>query len=97
MAEPYGREGLPLEEARREILAALAPLGRVETLPLAACLGRVSAEPLLAPGPGRRWALLLSSSDSRYGGTGACFPDGTSKILLPGRTTLALRAEPAGT
>jgi len=54
-------------------------------------------EPLLAPGPGRRWALLLSSSDSRCGGTGACFTDGTSKILIPGRTTLALRAEPAGT
>jgi maltooligosyltrehalose trehalohydrolase len=54
-------------------------------------------EPLLPPGPGRRWALLLSSSDSRYGGTGACFPDGTSQIQLPGRTTLALRAEPLGT
>jgi len=52
-------------------------------------------EPLLAPGPGRIWTLLLSSSDSRYGGTGACFPDGTSTITLPGKTTLALRAAPA--
>ncbi|MEY3463620.1 MAG: hypothetical protein RLZZ468_1398, partial [Cyanobacteriota bacterium] len=32
-AEPYGREGLPLEEARDRILAALQPLGRREELP----------------------------------------------------------------
>jgi molybdopterin molybdotransferase len=44
MAEPFPREGLPLEEARRRLLAALTPLGGSERLPLAACLGRVSAE-----------------------------------------------------
>jgi len=44
MAEPFPREGLPLEEARRRVLAALTPLPEVERLPLAACLGRVSAE-----------------------------------------------------
>ncbi|MEN9797695.1 MAG: hypothetical protein RL653_1391 [Pseudomonadota bacterium] len=47
-------------------------------------------EPLLAPSPGRSWSLLLSSSDSRFGGPGACFPDGTTPIRLPGRTTLLL-------
>ncbi len=44
MAEPFPREGLPLEEARQRVLAALAPLAATERLPLAACLGRVSAE-----------------------------------------------------
>jgi maltooligosyltrehalose trehalohydrolase len=47
-------------------------------------------EPLLAPCPGRSWTLLLSSSDSRFGGPGACFPNGISPIRLPGRTTLLL-------
>jgi molybdopterin molybdotransferase len=44
MAEPFPREGLPLEEARRRVLAAITPLAGSERLPLAACLGRVSAE-----------------------------------------------------
>jgi len=44
MAEPFPREGLPLEEARRRVLAALTPLAGSERLPLAACLGRVTAE-----------------------------------------------------
>jgi len=44
MAEPFPREGLPLEEARRRVLAALTPLAGSEVLPLATCLGRVSAE-----------------------------------------------------
>ncbi|MEY4840222.1 MAG: hypothetical protein RLZZ374_1130 [Cyanobacteriota bacterium] len=48
MAEPFGPEGLPLEQARDRILAALQPLGGSETLPLAACLGRVSAAAVLA-------------------------------------------------
>jgi molybdopterin molybdotransferase len=43
MAEPFPPEGLPLEEARRRVLAALTPLDGSERLPLAACLGRVSA------------------------------------------------------
>lgn len=43
MAEPFPREGLPLEEARRRVLAALTPLAGSEVLPLATCLGRVSA------------------------------------------------------
>ncbi len=48
MAEPFSREGLPLEEARRRLLATLTPLAGRELLPLAACLGRVSAEACMA-------------------------------------------------
>ena len=48
MAEPFPREGLPLPEARARVLAALTPLQGMERLPLAACLGRVSAEPCFA-------------------------------------------------
>ena len=44
MVEPFPREGLPLPEARARVLAAITPLPGVERLPLAACLGRVSAE-----------------------------------------------------
>ena len=60
MSEPYGREGLPLEQARRLILEALQPLHRRETLPLAACLGRVSAEPVRASQavPGFRASIM---------------------------------------
>jgi molybdopterin molybdotransferase len=59
-AEPYGREGLPLEEARARILAALQPLGRQEELTLAACLGRVAAEPVPAAAavPGFRASIM---------------------------------------
>ncbi len=60
MAEPFPREGLPLEEARRRVLAAITPLtGRV-TLPLARCLGRVSAEPVRAAEavPGFRASIM---------------------------------------
>lgn len=45
MAEPFPREGLPLPEARARVLAAITALQGMERLPLAACLGRVSAEP----------------------------------------------------
>ena len=48
MTEPYGREGLPLEQARTWILERLQPLGRQERLPLAACLGRATAESVVA-------------------------------------------------
>jgi molybdopterin molybdotransferase len=43
MSEPYGREGLPLEQARVQILEALQPPGLSETLPLASALGRITA------------------------------------------------------
>ena len=60
MAEPFGREGLPLDEARQRVLAALQPLGRDETLPLAACLGRTTAEAVVAPAavPGFRASIM---------------------------------------
>jgi molybdopterin molybdotransferase len=48
MPEPFPAEGLSLERARRQVLAALQPLEGVDTLPLAAALGRVSAEPVIA-------------------------------------------------
>ncbi len=58
--EPYPREGLPLEEARRQVLAALTPLAGSETLPLAQALGRVSAAPVLAAAavPGFRASIM---------------------------------------
>lgn len=60
MAEPFPREGLPLEEARRRVLAAITPLQGAERLPLGMCLGRVSAEPVLAPEavPGFRASIM---------------------------------------
>jgi molybdopterin molybdotransferase len=60
MAEPFPREGLPLEEARRLVLAAITPLQGVERLPLGQCLGRVSAEPVRAPEavPGFRASIM---------------------------------------
>lgn len=60
MAEPFPREGLPLEEARSRVLAAIAPLKGRETLPLAQCLGRVSAEPVRAAEavPGFRASIM---------------------------------------
>ncbi len=66
-SEPFPAEGLPLEQARRRILEAIAArdpqaggADAVERLPLAAALGRVSAEPVLAPAavPGFRAAIL---------------------------------------
>ena len=60
MAEPYGREGLPLEQARSQILEALQPLGGSEILPLALALGRTTAAPVLAPAavPGFRASIM---------------------------------------
>jgi molybdopterin molybdotransferase len=59
-AEPFPAEGLPLEEARARVLAALRPDPLIETLPLAACLGRVMAQSVLASEavPGFRAAIL---------------------------------------
>jgi len=59
-SEPFPAEGLPLEQARRRILEAIAAPGAAERLPLAAALGRVSAEPVRASAavPGFRAAIL---------------------------------------
>ncbi len=60
MADPFGREGLPLEQARALILAGLQPLGARETLALGACLGRVCAAAVVAPEavPGFRASMM---------------------------------------
>ncbi|MFM1899643.1 MAG: hypothetical protein RLZZ216_219, partial [Cyanobacteriota bacterium] len=59
-AEPYGREGLPLEQAREQILEALQPLGRTEVLPLMQALGRTTASAVQAPNavPGFRASIM---------------------------------------
>lgn len=59
-AEPYGREGLPLEQAREQILEGLQPLGRNEVLPLMQALGRTTASPVQAPNavPGFRASIM---------------------------------------
>lgn len=58
--EPFGPEGLPLAEARARVLAAITPLAGAERLPLAACLGRVSAEACTAAEavPGFRASIM---------------------------------------
>ncbi|MCS5699627.1 molybdopterin molybdotransferase MoeA [Cyanobium sp. FGCU-52] len=59
-AEPWGPEGLPLEQARALILAGLQPLGLREDHPLADCLGRTCAVAVRAPAavPGFRASIL---------------------------------------
>jgi molybdopterin molybdotransferase len=60
MAEPYGREGLPLEQARAEILGAITPLGSTDMLPLPQALGRTLAAAVQAPAavPGFRASIM---------------------------------------
>jgi len=60
MGEPYGREGLPLEQARAQILEALLPLGLTETMPLSQALGRTTAAALSASAavPGFRASIM---------------------------------------
>ena len=60
MTEPYGREGLPLEQARAQILEALQPLGFSESVPLAQALGRTTARAVLASAavPGFRASIM---------------------------------------
>ncbi len=61
-AEPYGREGLPLDQARQRLLNALpSSLQRgAETLPLADCLGRVNCSIVKATAavPGFRASVM---------------------------------------
>ena len=52
-------------------------------------------EPLLAPPEGKRWQLLWSSENPRYGGTGALVPEDEQGCWrLPGRAAVVLRPEP---
>ena len=59
-AEPYGIEGLPLLEARTKVLAALTPTQKTETVALNQALGRINAEPVVAPEaiPGFRASVM---------------------------------------
>ena len=53
-------------------------------------------EPLLAPPEGRQWALLWSSEDTRYGGSGIYDSDTDENWRLPGHAAVVMRpAEPA--
>jgi len=60
MAEPFAAEGLPLDEARSRILAALEPCLDQEVVPLVQGLGRVSAEPVVSQAdvPGFRASIM---------------------------------------
>ena len=54
----------------------------------------VVPEPLLAPPAHRRWRLIWSSEDPRYGGDGTP-PFAEAAWQLPGEATLVLAAVPA--
>ena len=58
--EPYGREGLPLVEARQQVLAGLNPCRKTQTIDLDQALGRVCARPVLATAtvPGFRASIM---------------------------------------
>ncbi|MCP9809009.1 molybdopterin molybdotransferase MoeA [Cyanobium sp. HWJ4-Hawea] len=60
MLEPYGREGLPLGQARTQILAAIKPLSGSEILPLMQAQGRTTAAPVIASAavPGFRASIM---------------------------------------
>ena len=83
MTEPFGREGLPLEQARAQILAALQPLERQETLPLVQALGRTTAAAVLAAGavPGFRASIM-----DGYAIAGAEQPEPGARWRLVGRS-----------
>jgi molybdopterin molybdotransferase len=85
--EPWGPEGLPLEEARGLILAGLEPLERQEDHPLAGCLGRICAEPVLAPAavPGFRASIL-----DGYAIAGSEVPEVGSRWRVVGRSVAGL-------
>ncbi|MGV3622348.1 MAG: malto-oligosyltrehalose trehalohydrolase [Archangium sp.] len=51
------------------------------------------SEPLLAPPQGKKWQLVLSSEDARFGGRGVIsIPDGTHAWRLQGRCATLLQA-----
>ena len=79
--EPYGREGLPLEQARARILAALQPLGQQELLPLTQALGRTTAAAVRAEAavPGFRASIM-----DGYAIAGAAQPEPGQRWRLVG-------------
>jgi molybdopterin molybdotransferase len=87
IAEPWGPEGLPLEEAHTRILAGLQPLGLQEELPRSGALGRICAEPVLAPAavPGFRASIL-----DGYAIAGSEVPEVGSRWRVVGRSVAGL-------
>lgn len=81
--EPYGREGLPLDQALARILETLQPLGLGEELPLAACGGRVTAAAVraVAAVPGFRASIM-----DGYAIAGAAPPRRGQRWRLLGRS-----------
>jgi maltooligosyltrehalose trehalohydrolase len=51
-------------------------------------------EPLLAPPGGKRWCVLWSSEDPRYGGTGTAPLDTSENWLIPGHAAVVLAPIP---
>jgi maltooligosyltrehalose trehalohydrolase len=49
-------------------------------------------EPLLAPMAGRRWQVVFSSEDPKYGGTGTVAPDTTENWRIAGHSAVVLTA-----
>jgi molybdopterin molybdotransferase len=86
MAEPYGREGLPLEQARAKILEALVPLSLTDTLPLGEALGRTTAAAVAAPAavPGFRASIM-----DGYAIAGDAVPQLGQRWALVGRSAAA--------
>lgn len=82
--EPYGPEGLPLAQARAEILAALEPLTGSDTVPLAEALGRITAAPLQAAAavPGFRASIM-----DGYAIGGDALPEPGTQWRVVGRST----------
>ncbi|MBX6393764.1 MAG: DUF3459 domain-containing protein, partial [Burkholderiales bacterium] len=53
---------------------------------------RPAPEPLLAPPEGRRWKLLWSSEDPRYGGFGIVDPHTDTGWIVPGESAVLLQS-----
>ncbi len=51
-------------------------------------------EPLLAPPSKKRWAVLWSSEDPKYGGSGTFPPDSAGNWRLPGHSAVVVKAVP---
>jgi len=49
-------------------------------------------EPLLAPPEDRRWEVVLSTEDPKYGGWGTPFPENDENWCIPGESAILLRS-----
>lgn len=83
MGEPFPREGLELDQARRRVLAAVRPLPGSEKVSIAAALGRVNGESVRAAVavPGFRASIM-----DGYAVTEEDPPDVGSRWTLIGRS-----------